>query len=105
MIRHYCEKFIEDPVGAALKNTFLLNSRVVAKILSGTPLYVTEEDLESAEGLPQEIVERLKDLNQKWLEINRSTNTRKIGMFLEEYTFLNVLCQVSYVICHIPCDT
>ena len=70
MIRHYCEKFIEDPVGAAMKNTFLLNSRVVAKILSGTPLYVTEEDLGTTEGLPDEILERLEDLNQRWLEIN-----------------------------------
>jgi hypothetical protein len=70
MIRHYCEKFIQNPVGVAMKNTFLLNSRVVAKILSGTPLYVMEEDLENESGLPGDIKERLEDLNQRWLEIN-----------------------------------
>ena len=70
MIKHYCEKFIEDPVGTTMKNTFLLNSRVVAKILSGTPLYVTEEDLGNTGGLPNGVKERLEDLNQRWLEIN-----------------------------------
>jgi hypothetical protein len=53
-----------------MKNTFLLNSRVAAKTLSNTPLYVTEEDLENNSGLSSETKKKMEDLNQRWLEIN-----------------------------------
>ena len=70
MVRHYCETFIKDPVGTAVKNTFLLNSRVAAKILASTPLYVTEEDLGNNTELSPEARKQLEDLNQRWIEIN-----------------------------------
>ena len=70
MVKHYCENFIKNPVGTAMKNTFLLNSRVVARILSSTPLFVTEEDLENKSGLSSEKKLKLEELNQRWLEIN-----------------------------------
>ena len=43
---------------------------MAAKILSATPLYVTEDDLGNKADLSQETRENLKNLNQKWLEIN-----------------------------------
>ena len=80
MVIFYIESFLDDPIGSATKNTFMLNSRVVAKKMSTTEMFVMNKDLEKTHSLPPIFRQNLVEANKKWIELNL---TRTVGFRAE----------------------
>jgi hypothetical protein len=80
MIVFYIENFINDPLGTVTKETFLLNSRVAAKILSNTEIFAMNKDVNENSTNSAQFRENLKIANEKSIELNI---TRTVGFRAE----------------------